>query len=330
MVRSDPVFLQSVPASQAELEYSFFTPLIVRPVPLIYSVIVPAYLGASTIADCLRSVEKALSGKEAEIIVVESPGDGTASIVREGFPHVRLIESPHRLTAGAARNLGASSARGRILFFVDQDCTVPTDWIDRLSAHFTDTRVGAAGGSIGIRNPGNLSGCAVYFLEFLTHFPNRRRASRNSNFLIACNCAYRRDVFEAEMFPDRTLAEDILFTDNVRRLGYDVVYESKVTVQHWNRSGWDEFFSYNRKMGKAAAGYHTRLQMPLMRPFLRFPRLAMISPAAILPKILINLIGAPVGYLLRYLLLLPACFFGNMVWAFHFQKELRRLKSPNP
>lgn len=291
-----------------------------------FSVVIPAYLGSPTIEECLKSVKEALEGRDAEVIVVESSGDGTAEIVREGFPSVRLIESPVRLSAGAARNLGVSKAGGSIVYFVDQDCTVPRDWIDRLSEHFSDPRVGAVGGSIGIRNPSNLSGCAVYFLEFLTHFPNRRHWVRNSNFLIACNCGYRKAVFENGGFPGRTLAEDILFTHTAREKGFDIVYDPGVTVQHWNRRGWREFLNYNRKMGKAAAGYHMQIRKPLMRPFLNLPILSMVSPVVILPKILLNLIGAPAGYLLRFLLLLPVCLVGNIVWALNFQREVRILK----
>ncbi len=285
------------------------------------TVIVPAYRGASTIADCLQSVESALQGCHAEVIVVESSGDGTGRIVRDLFPDVRLIESPKQLTAGAARNRGGAEALGRLLFFVDQDCVVPPDWIGRLSAHLRDPKVGAAGGSIGIRNLGNLSGCAVYFLEFLTHFPNGRSMQRNTNFLIACNCAIKRDVFRKSGFPDRTLAEDILFTHTARTSGFDIVYDPKVTVGHWNRSGWTEFLSYNRKMGKAAAGYHMEIRKAIMKPFLRFPILVFVSPLFVLPKIFFNLIGAPLGYLLRFLPLLPVCLLGNLVWGAAFRRE---------
>lgn len=295
--------------------------------PLDVSVIVPAYKGETTIADCLLSVMKATNGRSAEIIVVESSGDGTGRIVRERFPEVRLIESSERLTAGAARNLGVSVAAGEILFFVDQDCIVPDDWIDRLSCHFQDPNVGAAGGSIGIRNLNNLSGCAVYFLEFLMHFPNERKVERNTNFLIACNCAFRREVFVKSGFPDRTLAEDILFTHKARIQGFDIIYDPNVTVSHWNRNGWREFLDYNRKMGKAAAGYHTELRKSVMRPFLRFPILAYVSPLVILPKIFFNLIGAPSGYMARFLLLLPLCLIGNWVWADAFRRGIREKRS---
>ena len=141
------------------------------------SVVIPAYLGARTISASLDSIERAIRHRSAEIIVVESSGDETCEIVRKRFPEVTLICSKTRLSAGGARNRGAAAAKGRLIFFTDQDCIVPVDWIDRLEGYFEDPAVGAAGGAVGICDPTNLSGCAVYFLEFLYHFPRHGSAA---------------------------------------------------------------------------------------------------------------------------------------------------------
>jgi cellulose synthase/poly-beta-1,6-N-acetylglucosamine synthase-like glycosyltransferase len=201
-----------------------------------YSVIIPAYQGLNTIGDCLVSVLQALKGRLAEVVVVESSGDGTAELIRREFPDVRVLAQAERSSAGKARNQGAEAARGKTLFFVDQDCVVPENWIDLLVEHLGEPGVGAVGGSVGIRNLNNLSGCGVYFLEFLYHFPSRRAPERNSNFLLGCNLACRASVFEAVRFPARTLAEDVLFSHAVRVAGWDTVYDPRVQVRHWKRA----------------------------------------------------------------------------------------------
>ena len=50
--------------------------------PVDISVIIPAYHGAATIAACLESVQRATEGRRAEIVVVDSSGDGSRAIVR--------------------------------------------------------------------------------------------------------------------------------------------------------------------------------------------------------------------------------------------------------
>ncbi len=92
-----------------------------------------------------------------EVIVVESSGDGTAEFVENRFPEVRVIGSVSRLSSGAARNEGFRHARGRLWLCVDQDCLVPQDWMRRLVELLGRGGVGAAGGSIGVANPENLS-----------------------------------------------------------------------------------------------------------------------------------------------------------------------------
>lgn len=289
-----------------------------------WTVVIPAYHGRALIADCLRSVERAVEGFRAEILVVESSGDGTVELIRQEFPGVRVLALSERASAGAARNRGAAAARSRKIAFVDQDCLVPHDWIVRLEKLLSQPGVGAAGGSIRFRNPSNFSGAAVYFLEFLRHFPSANSGERNRNFLIGCNMACHRDVLERVQFPDRTLAEDVLFSESIRRAGFDLLYAPQIEVSHWNREGWWEFLQYNLKMGRAAAHYQTVLDRPLYRLVRKVPALALLSPLMTLPRIAMGLWGQWT-YLLGFLALSPACLVGNVFWSVGLCRELRQI-----
>jgi glycosyltransferase involved in cell wall biosynthesis len=291
------------------------------------SVIVPAYQGRDTLAFCLASVREALRGWSHEIIVVESSGDGGAELVRRCCPEALVIEPPHRLSAGQARNEAAKMARGRWLFCVDQDCQVPPEWVDRLARHLAEPGVGAAGGSLGVSNPENLSGWAVYFLEFLHHFPSQGYPRRTNSFLIGCNSAWVADLFGELAFPDQTLGEDVLLTHAVRQRGYAVVYDPSVTVRHRNRQGWGEFLRYCRAMGRASAHYQLQLHPRWMWWMVHVPLGVFAVPLVVLPGIGLRLLRAPAGYLPRFLLLLPVCVLGQMVWAVAFRKQLLAIVS---
>jgi GT2 family glycosyltransferase len=290
------------------------------------SVIVPVYRGSTTIEACLTSVRRAVEGLPHEIIVVESSGDGCGALVRRGCPEARLFESPVHLSAGQARNEGARVAQGRWLFFVDQDCEVPADWVRRLGAHLARTGVGAAGGSVGVGNTGNLSGWAVYFLEFLYHFPSGAQPGPSQNFLIGCNSAWNASVFQKLAFPDQTLGEDVLLSHAVRQAGFTVIYDPQVTVIHQNRYGWGEFRRYCRAMGKAAAHYNRQTRRWWLPWMERWPSLLFAAPLAVLPMIGLRLLRAPAGYLPRFVLLLPACLQGQWLWAGAFRQELLRAR----
>jgi len=300
------------------------------PVPLVgptggppdISVIIPAYHGAATIAACLASVVLAVQGRRSEIILVDSSGDGCGAIVREQFPEVTLILSPTRLSAGGARNAGMARAQGKFLFFVDQDCQVPADWIAGLERHFADPSVGGVGGSLGMLNPAARTGSAIYFLEFFRHLPTDSPPQRNPDFLLGSNCAYRADVLRAVSFPDQTLGEDVLVSHLVCQQGVELVYDPSVEVLHTNRVGKREFLRYNMKMGSASAAYQMALRQPRSLPFLWFPALAFLAPFIILPMIFVRVLRCRRPYLGSFLLLLPVCFVGNMVWAAAFRRRV--------
>jgi GT2 family glycosyltransferase len=298
--------------------------------PIDISIVIPAYFGAHTIADCLESVERATQGRDREIIVVESSGDATAEIVRQRFPDVALIRSAERLSAGGARNRGVAGARGRLIFFTDQDCIVPSAWIHQLERHLEDPSVGAAGGAVGIRNPSNLSGCAVYFLEFLKHFPRNGPPRRDENFLVGCNSAFRAQALQIVRFPDQTIGEDVLLSHALRSHGFGIVYDPRSEVRHHNREGWGEFFNYNRKMGRSAAGYHHVLHRWWAVPFLRVPILAFLAPVVILPSIALDLARSRWSYFFRFLLLSPMCLLGNLVWASAFRRQVLEVRAMRP
>ncbi len=294
------------------------------------SVVVPTYNGERTIADCLESVQRAVRHHRAEVIVVDSSTDATPDVVRRRFPGLTLVRSEERLSAGEARNRGVALARGRLIFFTDQDCVVPADWIARFEEHLRDPTVDGAGGAVGIRNISSASGCALYFLEFLYHFPAGGPPQRDTRFLIGCNAAYRASVVQAVHFPDQTLAEDVLFWHQLRQRGFHTVHDPRIEVVHQNKEGWRIFFAYNHRMGRAAAAYHTTLGLPWATPFLRHPALAFVAPLAILPSIVVKLVRSRPAYLWRFILLAPMCFLGNLYWACGFFEQARETFAKGP
>ena len=108
------------------------------------SVILPAYNEQQAIGSVLEEIVEALSEEPVryEILVVDDAStDGTAAVA-EQFGHrswqcpVRVLRSPRRGGAGAARKLGIRQARGEIVVMLDADGTYPAASIPGLLAHF--------------------------------------------------------------------------------------------------------------------------------------------------------------------------------------------------
>ena len=79
--------------------------------PLPVAVVVVSWNCSDYLADCLTSLRE-LDRPVREIVVVDNAStDGSAEIVREGFPEVRLIEAGDNLGFCRANNLGIAATR---------------------------------------------------------------------------------------------------------------------------------------------------------------------------------------------------------------------------
>lgn len=98
-----------------------------------YSIIVPVYNGADTLADCLQLLtnQDFPAGRYEVIVIDDGSTDETAQIARQ-FP-VRLIQLESNQGRVVARNTGAYAASFSKLVFVDVRVRVPTNLLSRIA-----------------------------------------------------------------------------------------------------------------------------------------------------------------------------------------------------
>jgi N-acetylglucosaminyl-diphospho-decaprenol L-rhamnosyltransferase len=96
---------------------------------------------------CLRSLSPALQKIRLEIIVVDNAStDGAAAMVARCFHRVVLIRNATNAGFAKANNQAAGRARGRYLFFLNNDTVVPPGALRRLIQFARDNpAVGVAG-----------------------------------------------------------------------------------------------------------------------------------------------------------------------------------------
>ncbi len=109
------------------------------------SIIIPTFNGASRINNCLDALLKQTAERDAEILVVnDGSTDNTADVVTR-HAGIRLVSQANAGPA-AARNRGASEARGTIILFTDDDCVPMPNWLDAMIKPFDDPEVVGAKG----------------------------------------------------------------------------------------------------------------------------------------------------------------------------------------
>ncbi len=117
------------------------------------SVIIVNYNVREFLEQALESVARASAGLRVETFVVDNnSADGSAAMVQERFPHVRLIENEANLGFAVANNQAIREATGRYLLILNPDTLLQEDTLHAL-VRFMDRHPEAGAAGCRILNP---------------------------------------------------------------------------------------------------------------------------------------------------------------------------------
>lgn len=118
-----------------------------------FSIVIPAYNEEEHIGSCLRSVFNSdYDSAQYEVIVVDNGSQDRTREIALNTGQARFFELTEG-NVGAVRNYGAAKARGQILVFIDADCLMDKDWLNRAEKLIKDRPNTAYGG--GVKLPSN-------------------------------------------------------------------------------------------------------------------------------------------------------------------------------
>lgn len=155
------------------------------------SVVVASGAGGEFLFRCLASLKDQVARAGAELIVVDRMGDATCRRIASEFPSVQLLRAPsdHRATIPELRRIGVVAARGEIVAILEEHCTAPDGWLERIVANFHADDA-AIGGPILDSRFERLRDWCVYFSEYHNYMPPWQDGERFG--LNGANVAYSR------------------------------------------------------------------------------------------------------------------------------------------
>ena len=97
------------------------------------SVIILNYNVRYFLEQCVLSVQKALIHLAAEIIVVDNnSSDGSCEMMKQLFPHIKLIENPVNVGFPKGNNVGVAEAKGEYICILNPDTVVAEDTFTKI------------------------------------------------------------------------------------------------------------------------------------------------------------------------------------------------------
>ena len=162
-------------------------------VPKFASVIVPTHNRPAGILTTVRHLLDCQGDLPSEVLVVD---DGSVPPLELPDQHgLRLIKTVG-VERSAARNIGARAARGDLLIFVDDDITVPTDFIEQHARASVEFDNAMCVGRISLPSESSCSPFGRFRRSIEEPSQNRPRGVvAEPNFCTAANMSIRRSTF---------------------------------------------------------------------------------------------------------------------------------------
>lgn len=169
-------------------------------IPVI-SVIVLNYNGARWIARCLESLRAQTIFTELEILAADNASadssDAQAAAILKDWPNARFIQNGANLGFAEGNNRPAQLARGKFLFFLNNDAWLEPDCLERLLAEVR--RAGAAAATPQVLNYGDDSfqslGAAGFDAFGFTSTRRQHAETREVFMPEGCSFLIERDLF---------------------------------------------------------------------------------------------------------------------------------------
>lgn len=195
---------------------------------LTISIVIAGHNEADAIEKCIRSLGEQTRRIDEIIFIDDGSTDGMREIINRYRQLGRIdiaLSNQVRSGKAASCNLGFTLAKGDIIVNLDADCSYDCDAIEKLIEPFTDPRVGATTGALGVRNFDQSVVTAYQAIEYIVSIGMGKRALDMLDLVVCASGAFgafRREALAQVGMLDPGPGEDFDLTMRLRRSGWKI------------------------------------------------------------------------------------------------------------
>lgn len=192
------------------------------------SVVIAGHNEADAIERCLRSLREQTRRIDEIIFIDDGSTDGMREIIhkyRELGQIDIALSNQVRSGKSASCNMGFALAKGDIIVNLDADCSYDCDAIAKLIEPFTDLRVGATTGALGVRNYDHSAVTGYQAIEYIVSIGMGKRALDMLDMVVCASGAFgafRREAIHQVGLLAPGPGEDFDLTLRLRRSGWKI------------------------------------------------------------------------------------------------------------
>lgn len=230
---------------------------------ILFSIIVPVYNRRDEVADLLRSLESQ-TDRGFEIILVED-GSTQPALPDGKCPEGLRLKYFQKSNEGRsiARNYGIAGADGDFFIFVDSDCILPPEYIQKLRESLAADPVDCFGGPDAAHDSFTDTQKAINYAmtAFLTTGGIRGGKVSMEKFTPRTfNMGFSREVYERVGGFREMFSEDIDMSTRIRNAGFSITLFPDVYVYHKRRVDMKKFWKQVHVFGMS------RITLELLYP----------------------------------------------------------------
>ena len=235
------------------------------------TIVIPVRDRTNALDACLTAL-----GGQPEVLVIDDGSRDRDEVAAVGARHgVRVVRREHPGGPAAARNTALEHIDSELIAFLDSDCVAEPDWVDRLTDHFGDPRVGAVAPRVRPRQVPRDDGLLQRFIAArspidLGPTESAVRPGGRVAYVPTAALVVRRAALADGLDPALRYGEDVDLVWRLHDAGWRVRYDPSIVVEHAEPRSWRAVLRRRMRYGTSAAPlarrHPGRLAPVILRP----------------------------------------------------------------